>query len=60
MGMKISRYFTTANTSPYDSVEWATRDITMVGAGAKVIFQQLATEVPAWWSDRQAQVCVSK
>ena len=59
-GLKISRYFTRAGTSPYDEVEWERRTATIANEKGKVVFEQANVDIPKAWSLMATQVVVSK
>ncbi len=61
MGIGITRYFTTAGESPYDSVQWERRDARIVHyATGAVAFEQLGVEVPASWSVNATNILAQK
>ncbi|MCB0360229.1 MAG: hypothetical protein KDD44_11355, partial [Bdellovibrionales bacterium] len=56
----IGRFFTQEGTSPYDTVAWERRSISIVDDGNKIIFEQDNVEVPASWSQTAVTVVASK
>jgi len=59
-GLKFERYFTKEGTSPFDSIEWETRDAVISNEKGEVIFEQRDVEVPAGWSQMATNIVVSK
>jgi len=59
-GLRFQRYFSTEGTSPFDSIEWETRDSVISNEKGEVIFQQRGVEVPASWSPMATNIVVSK
>jgi ribonucleoside-diphosphate reductase alpha chain len=59
-GLRIERRFTTEGVSPYDTVEWSTRDSRITNPDGSVVFEMLDAEIPAAWSQVAADIMVSK
>ena len=58
--MKIHRKFTTANHSPFDTVEWTTRSSRITNPDGSVVFEMPDAEVPKTWSQLATDIMVSK
>ena len=58
--LKFQRYFTQAGTSPFDAIEWETRDAIIANEKGDSIFEQRGVEVPASWSQMATNIVVSK
>ncbi len=58
--MKISRKFTTAGRSPFDTVEWVKRSSKIGNSDGSVVFQMDDAEVPATWTQLATDIMVSK
>jgi ribonucleoside-diphosphate reductase alpha chain len=62
-GVEFARYFTArleAGKSPYDDVQWETRNATIGNDKGSVIFEQRDVEVPADWSQTATNIVASK
>jgi ribonucleoside-diphosphate reductase alpha chain len=59
-GLRIQRYFTDGEASPYDAVEWELRDASISDFEGNKVFEQLGIEVPASWSQMATNVVVQK
>jgi ribonucleoside-diphosphate reductase alpha chain len=59
-GIPVSRYFTSAGTSPYASVEWAKRTSRITNQDGSVVFEMKDAEVPSTWSQMATDIMVSK
>src|SRR3954447_21576945 len=59
-GLNFRRYFTNAGISPYDTVEWDTRDAVITDASGNAIFEQKNVEVPKDWSVTATNIVASK
>ena len=59
-GLAISRYFTRAGQSPYDSVTWAKRTSRITNQDGSTVFEMKDAEIPASWSQVAADIMVSK
>jgi len=59
-GLKIARYFSRAGVSPFDEVEWESRNASITNEKGKVVFEQANVEIPKSWSLMATQVVVSK
>jgi ribonucleoside-diphosphate reductase alpha chain len=59
-GLRIERRFTTEGVSPYDTVEWSTRDSRITNPDGSVVFEMTDAEIPAGWSQVAADIMVSK
>ena len=62
-GVEFARYFTArleAGKTPYDEVQWETRNATIGNDKGSVIFEQRDIEVPADWSQTAANIVASK
>jgi ribonucleoside-diphosphate reductase alpha chain len=58
-GLSISRLFTTADTHPFDAVEWETRDA-RIGHGDRIAFEQIDVEFPKSWSQNATNIVAQK
>ncbi len=58
--MKITRKFTTAGKSPFDTVAWTRRSSKITNPDGSVVFQMDDAEVPATWSQLATDIMVSK
>jgi ribonucleoside-diphosphate reductase alpha chain len=58
-GLSIRRFFTTAETHPFDAVEWEIRDA-RIGHGDKVSFEQTDVEFPKTWSQNATNIVAQK
>ncbi|GAC1531513.1 MAG: vitamin B12-dependent ribonucleotide reductase [Acidimicrobiales bacterium] len=60
-GIGIRRHFTTAGVHPYDEVTWERRDARITNfRDGSVAFEQLAVEVPAFWSQNATNILAQK
>ncbi len=62
-GISFSRYFTAklaAGKTPYDEVQWETRNSTIGNDKGAVIFEQRDIEVPSDWSQTATNIVASK
>src|ERR1022692_3851437 len=62
-GVEFPKYFTVrleAGKTPYDDVQWETRNATIGNDKGSVIFEQRDIEVPADWSQTATNIVVSK
>ncbi len=62
-GVSFERYFTArleAGKTPYDEVQWETRNATIGNDKGAVIFEQRDIEVPADWSQTATNIVASK
>jgi ribonucleoside-diphosphate reductase alpha chain len=62
-GVPFPRYFTArleAGKTPYDEVQWETRNATIGNDKGSVIFEQRDIEVPADWSQTATNIVASK
>jgi ribonucleoside-diphosphate reductase alpha chain len=58
-GLSIERLFTSAETHPFDTVEWETRDA-RIGHGDRVAFEQRDVEFPKSWSQNATNIVAQK
>ena len=58
--LKINRFFSKKNVSPFDQVEWETRQANINDDKGNVIFEQKNVEVPKGWSQLATKIVVSK
>lgn len=56
----ISRFFTTAETHPFDMVKWEKRNSKIINERGETIFELNDAEVPAEWSQLATDIVVSK
>src|ERR1700676_4332764 len=62
-GVEFPKYFTArleAGKTPYDEVQWETRNATIGNDKGSVIFEQRDVEVPADWSQTATNIVASK
>jgi len=62
-GIKFNRHFTTRlepGKTPYDEVQWETRNATIGNHKGAVVFEQRDIEVPADWSQTATNIVASK
>ncbi len=62
-GVEFPKYFTArleAGKTPYDEVQWETRNATIGNDKGSVIFEQRDIEVPADWSQTATNIVASK
>ena len=58
--MKITRHFTTAGKSPYDQIEWVTRNSSIKSQDGSTAFATDNIEVPAQWSLTASDILAQK
>jgi ribonucleoside-diphosphate reductase alpha chain len=58
-GLSTRRLFSTADTHPFDAVEWETRDA-RIGHGDRVAFEQTNVEFPKSWSQNATNIVAQK
>ena len=56
----LGRYFSRADTHPYDEVAWHRRDARITSAGGEVTFEQTNVEFPADWSVNAGNIVTQK
>src|SRR6059058_5961609 len=59
-GLTFKRFFTKANQSAYEQVEWELRTASITDASGKSIFEQKDVEVPKDWSMTATNIVASK
>ena len=62
-GVEFPKYFTArleTGKTPYDEVQWETRNATIGNDKGSVIFEQRDIEVPADWSQTATNIVASK
>ncbi len=59
-GLTFTRRFSRVGVSPYDEVQWETRDALITDAKGRTIFEQKAVEVPVDWSMTATNIVASK
>ena len=62
-GIKFDRHFTAppeTGRSPYDEVQWETRNATIGNGQGEVLFEQREIEVPVDWSQTATNIVASK
>ena len=57
--LTINRFFTTAGTHPFETVEWEIRDA-HIGHGDRVAFEQKNVEFPKSWSQNATNIVAQK
>ncbi|HEV7585652.1 MAG TPA: vitamin B12-dependent ribonucleotide reductase [Solirubrobacteraceae bacterium] len=57
--LSIDRFFTTADTHPFDVIEWERRDA-RIGHGDRVAFEQPGVEFPKSWSQNATNIVAQK
>jgi ribonucleoside-diphosphate reductase alpha chain len=57
--LSIDRFFTTADTHPFESIEWEIRDA-RIGHGDRVAFEQADVEFPKSWSQNATNIVAQK
>jgi ribonucleoside-diphosphate reductase alpha chain len=57
--LTIDRLFTTAETHPFDAVEWELRDA-RIGHGDRIAFEQKDVEFPKSWSQNATNIVAQK
>lgn len=59
--LSVARYFTDAETHPYDQLEWAKRESKIVNPQTgKVVFEQQDAEFPVFWSQNSINIVAQK
>ncbi|MFT4113658.1 vitamin B12-dependent ribonucleotide reductase [Silvibacterium sp.] len=58
--LRFERFFSKANLSPYDEVQWEKRTAAITDASGKTIFEQKDVEVPVDWSMTATNIVASK
>lgn len=56
----LTRYFTSENSHPFESINWVVKDAVLVGADGKEKFRQNQVEVPDFWSDTTVNIVAEK
>ncbi len=59
-GLSFKRYFTHAEVSPYDEIQWELRIAQITDAKGNVIFEQKDVETPKDWSMTATNIVASK
>jgi ribonucleoside-diphosphate reductase alpha chain len=59
VGLQIKRLFTSAETHPFDAVEWETR-AARIGHGDRIAFEQTDVEFPKSWSQNATNIVAQK
>ena len=59
-GIQFGRLLSDGAVSPFDMVEWETRDAQITDAHGNLVFEQKAVRVPATWSDTALKIVASK
>ncbi len=59
-GLEFERFFSRADVSPYDEVQWERRTASIVDSKGNSIFEQKDVEVPADWSMTATNIVASK
>ncbi|MBN2081309.1 vitamin B12-dependent ribonucleotide reductase [bacterium] len=58
--MKVRRFFTTAEQSPFDQIEWDIRSSVITNPDGSIVFEMNDAEIPASWSQLATDIVVSK
>lgn len=58
--LRFQRMFSTAGTSPFDTVKWVRRRARITDDKGNVIFEQDGVEVPEFWSQLATNIVASK
>jgi ribonucleoside-diphosphate reductase alpha chain len=58
-GLSIRRLLSTADTHPFDAVQWETRDA-RIGHGDRIAFEQTDVEFPKSWSQNATNIVAQK
>ncbi len=58
--LSIDRVFSSNDTSPFDEIEWETRDASIRNHAGKAIFEQVDVEFPKAWSRLATNVVANK
>ncbi|HEY5650771.1 MAG TPA: vitamin B12-dependent ribonucleotide reductase [Acidimicrobiia bacterium] len=59
-GLRIERRFTTEGSSPYENIEWSSRDSRISNPDGSVVFEMTGAEIPANFSQVASDIMVSK
>ena len=59
-GLQFERFFSRADVSPYDELQWERRTASIVDSKGNSIFEQKDVEVPADWSMTATNIVASK
>jgi ribonucleoside-diphosphate reductase alpha chain len=59
-GLKLTRFFSTEGTHPFDELQWDLRTASITNERGEIIFEQKDVEVPQSWSMTATNVVVSK
>jgi ribonucleoside-diphosphate reductase alpha chain len=59
-GLQFDRFFSQAQISPYDALEWEKRSALISNEKGEVIFEQKEIEMPSTWSLQASNVVASK
>ena len=59
-GLKIGRTFSSEARHPYDEYHWERRDVRVLNASGKPLFERLGVEVPAHWDENAVRITVEK
>lgn len=59
-GLRYTRFFTADGVHPYDAVEWAQHDASILNAEGGTVFEQKGVEFPTFWSQRATNIVASK
>ncbi len=59
-GLRIERRFTTEGSSPYENIEWSSRDSRIANPDGSVVFEMTGAEIPANFSQVASDIMVSK
>lgn len=59
-GLKFERKYTTPGVSPFNEVEWETRDAVIQGEKGDKVFEQKGVEIPDSWSQQSTNIVVQK
>ncbi|HEY7892628.1 MAG TPA: vitamin B12-dependent ribonucleotide reductase [Solirubrobacteraceae bacterium] len=59
VALSVNRVFTSADTNPFDAVEWELRDA-RIGHGDRVAFEQREVEFPKSWSQNATNIVAQK
>ena len=59
-GLEFPRYFSRAESDPFDEIEWESRSAVIGNEQGEVVFEQRDVEIPAFWSQQATNIVVSK
>jgi ribonucleoside-diphosphate reductase alpha chain len=59
-GLKVGRTFSNEVAHPYDEVRWERRDVRVLNASGKPLFERLGVEVPTHWDENAVRITVEK